>query len=631
MMEGQCLSPQIESTWLENGKKPLGLATSGSLSALRNSDTSQATSATSPCSFGGSSSWGGGLHESQVEDSLRDYNRYSQSCRRSSSRKKKKSKDKEGKHKGEAVGSTKKRRKSKRKSSSTSSSLLMSENAARVAAECKKTDILARYGEETCKINASDDSLFDEERQWLDEDIALVAAPPSKNKTCRIIPSSGNVFGNEMPLVQPSDTDDSVWGHDDTRWDDEESNITPKIMNLYQYSSTKQNPSLPTHKEERPVSRISSLDVLHDNTYLASDDDGSTTVCQPSGDQNDEPVLDQNHHDIAWSGPSVYDLPRCSSLTVGKRPTRRLWSLATLVLVTISAGALIGTVIGIIVYFSMDKKDDTNRSTFDERFVSTISPSSAPTFISSEILLGAVQLSGVDALANTTSPQFQAVGWMSSVDQLDIEDFGGRKFAQRYALVVMYFSFQGEDWINQEQWLTPTVHECDWSTGISCQIDETSNLLMVVGFDATRNNLQGTIPFEIGLLTSSETFRIPKNKVQGTIPESIGAMTSLLTLEMNHNALTGSIPAAIGNAHDLMTLGLSKNQLSSSLPESLYNLKRLRSLVLEWNNLTGSLAQSLKQLTALTTLNLRHNQLTGTIPITLDTISCGQDSIRRAR
>lgn len=249
----------------------------------------------------------------------------------------------------------------------------------------------------------------------------------------------------------------------------------------------------------------------------------------------------------------------------------------------------------------------------------TMTPSSAPTFISDEILLAATQLSGFTVLTKNESPQYRAVGWMSSFDQIDTGGLGRQAFAQRYALVVMYFSFQGEDWFDQEQWLRADLHECEWSGGIFCLFDDTGDLV-VKGFQMSGNNLQGVIPLEIGSLSSSETFRIPNNNVVGEIPDSIGEMASLFEVDLGNNKITGTIPAAFESADELILVDLSNNQLSSSIPEQLYNLPLLETLVLRKNMLSGSLAQSMSNLTSLVSLDLRENQLTGSLPLSLDRI-----------
>ena len=55
------------------------------------------------------------------------------------------------------------------------------------------------------------------------------------------------------------------------------------------------------------------------------------------------------------------------------------------------------------------------------------------------------------------------------------------------------------------------------------------------------NLLSGTIPKEIGLLSSVRDIRIRNNLLSGTIPDEIGNMAKLISLMLNNNQLTGNV------------------------------------------------------------------------------------------
>lgn len=311
--------------------------------------------------------------------------------------------------------------------------------------------------------------------------------------------------------------------------------------------------------------------------------------------------------------PVVYadSSPASFKYLLSERPVRRIFCMLLLVVV--------GVVVFIVVYFTVIKQPAAAVIAPDTTEFPTMSPSIAPTFLSEEILTAAAQLSGWNAMADTASPQLRAVSWMSAFDQIETGGYRNQRFAQRYALIVMYYSFKGEDWIIQEKWLRPDLHECEWSGGISCFFDVTK-ALKVSGFDATRNNLQGTMPREIGLLTDAGLFRIPKNKVAGSIPDSIGKMISLSVIDMSDNALTGRIPSALAGARDLIQVDLSQNQLNSFVPDELYSLSLLRTLVLKSNQLSGTLSSTVQNLESLVKLDLRENQISGKLPFSLDSM-----------
>ncbi|XP_057958080.1 probable leucine-rich repeat receptor-like serine/threonine-protein kinase At3g14840 [Malania oleifera] len=76
----------------------------------------------------------------------------------------------------------------------------------------------------------------------------------------------------------------------------------------------------------------------------------------------------------------------------------------------------------------------------------------------------------------------------------------------------------------------------------------------------------------------------------------------------------GSIPKEIGNISTLASLTLTSNQLSGVLPPELGNLCRLRYLYLSSNYFTGELPGTFAKLTALKDVRISDNNFTGSIP-----------------
>ena len=276
--------------------------------------------------------------------------------------------------------------------------------------------------------------------------------------------------------------------------------------------------------------------------------------------------------------------------------------------VVIAGLVLLAVAVGIICYFLLS--GGGTPSVFEDE--STLNPSSAPTFVLDEILKVAVEVSGLDALTAPNSPQFRAVGWLSTNDEVDHEGYG-IPFIQRYTLVAFFFATNGEDWVEAERWLDPKIHECEWSLGISCFTDITKRLV-VNGIDLTRNGLTGFLPKELGLLGQLKFLRLPKNSVAGTMPQSFSDLRKLSSLDVGSNKIHGQLPLEIGKATELATLVVSDNELSGMLPTSLWNLPRLKILDLSSNQLSGTIADSVHQLEKLATLDLRRNLFSGWLP-----------------
>jgi Leucine rich repeat len=272
-------------------------------------------------------------------------------------------------------------------------------------------------------------------------------------------------------------------------------------------------------------------------------------------------------------------------------------------------------VIGMIVlalFLTVFKKHGSNSD------ASSMSPSAAPTFINQEILDAAYKISGEEVFYVEESPQRKAVAWMSSVDLIDTAGYGDA-FVQRYSLIVFYYSLNGEQWTSQERWLNPTMYECTWSKLVNCDYDA-SEFQVLISMDIPRNNLQGTIPPEIGQFVSMESLSLPKNKISGVLPSSLGKLTSLNEINLSDNLLNGEIPSAISALSNLFSLDLSINGFDSTIPTSVFSLISLRTLTLSSNKFSGTLNKQVNNLQSLKSIDVRGNALTGTFPIDFDSL-----------
>lgn len=84
--------------------------------------------------------------------------------------------------------------------------------------------------------------------------------------------------------------------------------------------------------------------------------------------------------------------------------------------------------------------------------------------------------------------------------------------AQRAALVALYNSTNGANWTNNSNWLS--ADESTWFGVEVTGCDITSIVLI-------DNNLQGTIPTEIGDLPNLLDLELSYNKLSGSLPPSV--------------------------------------------------------------------------------------------------------------
>jgi len=226
--------------------------------------------------------------------------------------------------------------------------------------------------------------------------------------------------------------------------------------------------------------------------------------------------------------------------------------------------------------------------------------------------------------------------------------FGSPAFAnipaiERAALIALYESTDGKHWSHRSGWKTPPLAadgfslpgtEGNWH-GITCNSTNTS----VQGIYLSSNNLNGSLPPELGNLTQLERLEIKHNyylsgsippelgnlnklesldlgwnELSGSIPPEMGNLTQLKELNLDFNHLIGSIPPEMGNLINLSALDLCKNRLSGNIPPELGNLNHLKYLSIYGNRLSGSLPPELGNLNHLEVFNLYVNRLSGSLP-----------------
>ena len=233
--------------------------------------------------------------------------------------------------------------------------------------------------------------------------------------------------------------------------------------------------------------------------------------------------------------------------------------------------------------------------------------------------------------------------------------------SDRQALIALYNATDGEDWANNENWLSDEplgewqgvtvsdgrVTELDLSGnelagpippelgdlsslrsltlranqltgGIPPELGNLSDLTILTLFN---NQLTGGIAPELGDLSNLEKLWLAGNRLTGPIPPELGNLSSLWSLDLSNNQLAGPIPPELGNLSSLWSLDLSNNQLAGPIPPELGKLSRLRWLDLAFNGLTGSIPVELGNLSSLESLELNVNHLTGPIPPELGKLS----------
>lgn len=225
-----------------------------------------------------------------------------------------------------------------------------------------------------------------------------------------------------------------------------------------------------------------------------------------------------------------------------------------------------------------------------------------------------------EALQDESSPQYAAYLWLSGNENLD--DYDDDQRLQRFALATIYNSMDGPNWTAQTGWLSDSS-ECEWFSRDNrnpCGLDGSLHRLLLFF-----NNLRGTIPREISLLTMLREINLeggPNPGIVGSIPSDVGLLTDLRRLVLRFNILTGVVPMnELAGLSALEQVDLSQNELSGRLVFPFSSWSRLTTLDLAENSLTGNLPPSFGAMTALRRLFLQSNQLTGPLPSQLGALT----------
>ena len=91
----------------------------------------------------------------------------------------------------------------------------------------------------------------------------------------------------------------------------------------------------------------------------------------------------------------------------------------------------------------------------------------------------------------------------------------------------------------------------------------------VTGLYLSGSWLDGSIPGELGDLSSLTILSLGNNQLTGEIPPELGNLSNLRTLWLHDNRLTGTIPPELGGLSNLSWLRISGNQLTGCIPEAL--------------------------------------------------------------
>lgn len=288
----------------------------------------------------------------------------------------------------------------------------------------------------------------------------------------------------------------------------------------------------------------------------------------------------------------------------------------------------------------------------------SLAPTAQPEVVFPNYTLGAFN--------NPGSPQSKAFSWM--LRDPNFGTYSPNRMRQRFALAVLYYSTDGDDWNIQTQaadnsqganqnttrgrgglvpWLSYSAHECDWYHKKEDEIEESvglgfNSIFSLSGVVACENEyhsdglfraykalwlesagLQGTLPPELALLTGLRELQLSNNELFGVMPPQwfvddketrITWQTSLEEMVLKNNSVSGRIPTEIALATSLKRLDLQQNQFQRNIPSEIGLMGNLTHLIWNDNFLSGSIPTEIGKMSALTACAWTNNRLSGTLP-----------------
>jgi hypothetical protein len=323
----------------------------------------------------------------------------------------------------------------------------------------------------------------------------------------------------------------------------------------------------------------------------------------------------------------------------------------TIVLAVFGASAIIAAIVVLGVCFSGDCGSNDNGKvlqtvTMPPTYRPTIRPTSTPTPAPIEVMVEKVVAAFVNNITylgqeiklNGTRAESRALAWLIQEDTLfngsdlltlnshGIDNDVSLRLRQRYPLVTLWFQqADGEGnfvntWTNTSGWLQ-AENECDWF-GIFCDAKRSVVRIEFYDYDTnSTNKFVGSIPPDIGLLTSLQWLIMHFNDVTGTIPDTIGQCRNMSIFDIGYGSVSGTLPSSVGQWAKMYVFDASENEIIGSIPESVANWRNIEGFSVFGNHLTGSIPSFIVQWSQLQYFAVFDNKMTNTIPEDIGNLS----------
>ncbi|CAB9512353.1 Leucine rich repeat N-terminal domain [Seminavis robusta] len=263
-----------------------------------------------------------------------------------------------------------------------------------------------------------------------------------------------------------------------------------------------------------------------------------------------------------------------------------------------------------------------------------------------EVLTGLLPDDTLPNLEFEYTPQAKAFKWVAEDPNFD--SYSDKRLQQRFALATFYYSSNGDGdgWGNKTNWLNVSVHQCNWDfimpnnlqyhANHGNRYDEykyidgpcvPKNASMVGNYSTAMDvayhddflylalvgqELDGSIPPEIAMLTSLKMIQFDSTTMEGPIPTILANLTGLRELYI-YDTFTGTIPTELAQLSELRTLNIGgATEIWGTLPSEFGLLSILKVLKIAETNISGTIPMEYTHLSPWI-FRIFRNSLTGTI------------------